>query len=69
MPWRPAGGGEVECGHAEEPGLAGVEAGPGERVAGCPLLLGFPSATPKNLQPTYSGACPEHLPAPRDKLA
>lgn len=23
----------------------------------------------RTLQPTYSGACPEHLPAPRDKLA
>lgn len=55
------------CGHAEEPELAGVEAGPRQKAAEHPLIICCPSANPKNL--TTPRNYPKHLPIPRDKLA
>lgn len=37
------------CGHAEEPELAGAEAGPRQKAAEHPLVICCPSANPKNL--------------------
>lgn len=59
------------CDHAEGPELTRASTLDRAQAEGSlsPLCLCCLSANPKNLRAPYPRAYPEHLPAPRDKLA